>query len=58
MHPTQSTDLLTVRQKTYACPMKKNCPMKIPDDGADADKLIRIADERMYQQKQLLHSER
>lgn len=29
-----------------------------PDDGSDADTLIRIADERMYQQKQLRHSGR
>ena len=29
-----------------------------PDDGSDPDTLIRIADERMYQQKQLRHSGR
>lgn len=29
-----------------------------PPDGSDADTLIRVADERMYQQKQLRHTGR
>ena len=29
-----------------------------PDDGSDAEQLIRIADERMYQQKQQRHQGR